>query len=144
MGWRRYTAMAATTVAVVAATLAPAEAAMAVSCGIVCDGVDPNQARYENADGAMVRCGGFKTIYRKDLGLGGVIELRYSTQCRMAWGRGPSGVGFSIEGWNSTGTAMRVRYPKPEMGTYTPAVNDAGLKARVCLFDPPNACTDMW
>lgn len=59
------------------------------------------------------------------------------------WDEGDADTGFSVEGWNSNGTAMRVSYEKPGRGTYTPAVNDAGLLARVCTWYL-YFCSPMW
>lgn len=136
MRWREYAAMTTSVLAVVAATLVPAEraqAARAMSCRIVCDGDDPAQARYENAQGAMVRCGDFTTVKTARIPGGGTVELRYSRQCRMAWARGSY---VQIRGYHANGS-LRVTYNgygTTSAQTYTPAVNDAGLTARACAF----------
>jgi hypothetical protein len=139
--------VAAGTSVVTAAPAHAAQAAQAASCYIVCDGVDPEQARYENSQGALVRCGGFSTVKTAPVPGGGTVELRYSRQCRMAWARGSY---VQIRGYNANGS-LRVTYGGyggTSAQTYTPAVNDAGLTARACAFvfssGGQYACTDPY
>ncbi|MEH1126293.1 hypothetical protein [Micromonospora sp. CPCC 206061] len=111
----------------------------AASCYIVCDDTDPNTARYENSDGALVRCNGYRTVY-----VVSNTELRYSTSCRMAWARGNGYSPIKIESFNADGTFRTSRErtscpvgpPACPSQIYTVALNDAGLTARACVYSP--------
>jgi hypothetical protein len=133
----RVAAVLAVALGLVAAVLPAGPAA--ASCYNICDGADPAQARYENANGAMVLCGDARTIYTVDPTSAGYVELRYSRNCRMAWARGVSANGGSmwVEGFNADGS-FRVAYwtANWRVLSYSAAVNDAGLTARVCISSP--------
>lgn len=121
--------------------------AAATSCHVICDGVDPNRAAYEDANGVLRKCStDARTIYTLYFEQAGnrqpVVELRYSRRCRMAWARAASGGwvhGFNIEGFNRDGS-LRTSYDAggggPWPRTYTLAVDDAGLTARACYWYP--------
>jgi hypothetical protein len=123
--------LAATGVLSVSAT--PAHAA---GCYIVCDGVDPSSAGYEDANGVFHRCDDARTIYTIDPPTTGYVELRYSRECRMAWARGGLH-GIKVEGFNSDGSYRVTHdfYSTSRIG-YTRAVNDAGQTARACVLTP--------
>lgn len=134
MRTRRALSLAAATLAGVGAIAVapPTPASAATSCAIVCDGVDPGTAVYEDANGVIRRCNGVQTIYTvRDSS--GWVELRYSKTCRMVWARGAWAV--RVDGYNANGS-LRVSYFRSDSNNpqYTLAVNDANLTARVCYF----------
>jgi hypothetical protein len=115
-------------------------------CYIVCDGVDPDTAVYEDANGVIRHCNGVHTVARAS-GNAATVQLRYSNSCRMAWAKGPQGSEIKVEGFDATGRVLRIAYPS--IGStqspthYTLAVNDAGLLARACIAVGPSnwSCT---
>jgi hypothetical protein len=118
-----------------AVNLATVNLAAATSCYIVCDDVNPNTAMYENSNGALVPCNGYRTVYA----IGTSVELRYSTSCRMAWARGDGYFPIKIESFNANGSfrTSRERVSCPTCGQiWTVALNDAGLTARACAYGP--------
>ncbi|HYN95587.1 MAG TPA: DUF2690 domain-containing protein [Pilimelia sp.] len=141
-GPRRLLTAAVTLAVGVIATLAvPGSPAAAdgggpVTCHIVCDGQDPNTAGYEDSSGVFRRCTDARTIYSVDLGSAGNAELRYSGRCRMAWARGVGTI--RVEGFWANGAWRDKYYPAwgccPAIGI-TPALNDANLLARACVYD---------
>jgi hypothetical protein len=128
---------ALTLISVLSPTPASAEVTTQASCYIVCDGVDPNTAAYEDANGVLRPCrNDARTIYTVDPPSTGYAELRYSGRCRMAWARGGLH-GIKIEGFNANGS-LRVVYTFFSTSSigWTQAVNDAGQTARACVLTP--------
>lgn len=103
-----------------------------VSCYIICDGQNPDTARYEDANGVPQHCNDARTIYTIQQSASRYVELRYSRKCRMAWARGQGHI--LVEGFNANGS-WRVSFDKfASSGRgYTLAVNDANLTAHACL-----------
>lgn len=135
-----------------------ASPASAATCGSRCDGKNPQyfvvahegpspgRPQYCHTDAVTPR--GYKV---------NGLELRYSAYCRTAWARlqnpdaavGPGWRWYTkIESFRADGT-LRKSY---EGETWTEMVNDAGLKARACLYTSPGGeseytkafCTDKY
>jgi hypothetical protein len=128
---------------VVFATPSPAHAATPpttteISCHIFCDGVDPQGAGLEDANGGFVPCSrSARTVFTAGgNGTGtSTVELRYSGKCRIAWARGgPHAI--RVEGFRANGTLRSVHPHEEGSVSYTLAVDDAGLTARACSWVP--------
>lgn len=143
--WRMPKRLAVTavvmTLGMVGAVLAPAGPALAdgpTTCYIVCDGVHPSSAGYEDANGVFRPCNDARTVYAIYDDFGGVngayVELRYSSKCRMAWARGFHDV--KIEGFWANGTSRDKVYQATGFpgSAITLALNDANLLARACVY----------
>jgi hypothetical protein len=116
---------------------APAEVvSSAISCHLVCDGVNPSIAVYEDDRGVLRKCDARTVATAADGGVS--VELRYSTKCRMASARGGL-FGFKVDGFNPNGS-HRVTYTEFSPG-FSLAVDDADQTARACASVP---ASDGW
>jgi hypothetical protein len=127
--------------------LGGASPAAAATCGSRCDGKNPQTfaVAYEGpSPGSPVFCKDDAVTKVKKDGL----EVRYSAYCRTAWGRIPNpddvvGAGtrwyIEVESFNADGSKRKTVGTPDNVDTYTKMVNDAGLKARTCLWTAPSA-----
>jgi hypothetical protein len=130
-------AVAVATTALLAFSAAPAHAANP-GCGFSCDGVDPNSAAVEDANGALHLCrDSARTVYSRSEPGNGYVDLRYSSYCRIAWARGVAQEIKVVSFWHQNdpeSAARRVEIDYSSSGGYTLAVNDAGLYAEACVY----------
>jgi len=132
--------IAVASAAVLLITPAPAFAATA-GCGFGCDGLDPNNASMEDANGALRLCHtSARTLSTRNVPGLGSVDLRYSSYCRIAWARGAGGVEIQVRSYwhqsDSWGAARRIEIQyDTDNGGYTRTVNDANLYAQACSAD---------
>jgi hypothetical protein len=133
---RTFRLWAAATAVATAVTIGTATNASAAACHIVCDGVDPNTAVYEDSSGVLRKCDAATVLTTRPAPV--YVEMRYSKKCRMVWARGNVGFSLTVIGYEPNGQE-RVRYRTGSSGCcgnhWTPAVNDANQTAVVCGGD---------
>jgi Protein of unknown function (DUF2690) len=118
-----------------------ASSASAAACGSACDYKDP----------MLYNCPGISTVRSAVVGVASV-ELRYSSNCRTIWSRGPypSGRLNNVKTVRNDGAATFWTYGLGSSRPYTDMLNDSGFTSYGCNetknspFVPDVACTTSY